>query len=64
MPTSKPKPKKPGRPRLAKGDAKGRTVLVRFREEDAKQIERAAKARNQTVSEWVRNALLATIGGA
>lgn len=58
-----PKPKKPGRPRLAKGEAKGRTVLVRFRAEDAKQIETAAKASKKTVSEWVRSTLLATIGG-
>jgi len=63
MPTLKPKPRKPGRPRLAKEDAKGRTVLVRFRAEDAKRIENEAKNNNQTVSEWVRRTLLATIGG-
>jgi hypothetical protein len=62
MPTLKPKPRKPGRPRLAKADAKGRTVLVRFRAEDAKRIENEAKGKNQTVSEWVRSTLLATIG--
>jgi len=63
MPTLKPNPRKPGRPRLAKEDAKGRTVLVRFRAEDAKRIENEAKNNNQTVSEWVRRTLLATIGG-
>jgi hypothetical protein len=63
MPTSKPKPKKPGRPRLPKDEAKVRTVLVRFRIEDAKRIEAAAKACRKTVSEWVRSTLLATIGG-
>jgi predicted HicB family RNase H-like nuclease len=63
MQTSKPKPKKPGRPRLAKEEAKGKTVLVRFKTEDAKRIEKEAKAKKQTVSEWVRNTLLATIGG-
>jgi len=63
MPTLKPKPKKPGRPRLAKEDAKGRTVLVRFRAEDAKRIEAEAKASSKTVSEWVRSTLLATIVG-
>ena len=63
MPTLKPKPRKPGRPRLAKEDGKGRTVLVRFRAEDAKRIENEAKNNNQTVSEWVRRTLLATIGG-
>jgi hypothetical protein len=59
----KPKPKKPGRPKLPKGDAKARTVLVRFREEDVKRIETSAKASNQTISEWVRCTLIATIGG-
>ena len=63
MPTLKPKPKKPGRPRLAKGEAKVRTVLVRFRAEDVKRIENEAKAKKQTVSAWVRSTLLATIGG-
>jgi hypothetical protein len=61
MPTLKPKPKKPGRPRLAKGENKGRTVLVRFRAEDAKRIEAEAKASNKTVSEWVRSTLFGTL---
>jgi predicted HicB family RNase H-like nuclease len=57
-----PKPKKPGRPKLAKGENKGRTFLVRFRADDAKRVEAAAKASKKTVSEWVRSTLLATIG--
>ncbi len=61
MPTSKPKPKKIGRPRLAKKDAKGSIVPVRFKAEDLEKIAKAAKAKNQTVSEWVRSTLLATI---
>jgi hypothetical protein len=63
MPTSKPKPKKPGRPKLPKADAKSRTVLVRFRAEDVKRIETSAKANNQTVSEWIRSTVSATIEG-
>ena len=63
MPNQKPKPKKPGRPKLPKGDAKGRTVLVRFREEDVRRIETSAKASNQTVSEWVRCTLTAVMEG-
>ena len=59
----KPKPKKPGRPRLAKADAKGTIVPVRFNPEDRKRVEAAAKASNQTVSAWIRITLLATIGG-
>jgi predicted HicB family RNase H-like nuclease len=62
MPTSKPKPKKPGRPRLAKAEAKGSIMPVRFSPEDRKRIEAAAKASNKTVSEWIRSTLLATIG--
>jgi hypothetical protein len=62
MPTLKPKPKKPGRPRLTKATAKGQIVPVRFNPEDRKRVEAAAKASNQTVSAWVRSTLLATIG--
>jgi hypothetical protein len=56
------RPKKPGRPRLAKGEAKGTIVPVRFSMEDRKRVEAAAKASKKTVSEWVRSTLLATIG--
>jgi hypothetical protein len=48
------KPKKIGRPRLPKGDAKGRIVPVRFNANDLKRIESAAKASEKTVSEWIR----------
>ena len=57
------KPKKVGRPKLPKGEAKGGFVVVRFNADDLKKITRAAKAKSQSVSEWVRNTLLATIGG-
>ena len=50
------KPRKVGRPRLPKGEAKGRIVPVRFRHDDLKAMETAARASNLTVSEWVRNA--------
>jgi hypothetical protein len=63
MPESKkPKPKKPGRPKLPKGEAKAGFVVVRFNVDDLKKIMGAAKAKSQTVSEWVRGTLLATIG--
>jgi hypothetical protein len=55
------KPRKVGRPRLPKGEAKGRIVPVRFRAEDLKIIEAAAKASKQTVSEWIRSTIHATI---
>lgn len=56
-----PKPKKVGRPKLPKGEAKGRIVPVRFRHEDLKAMEAAAKAADQTVSEWVRSTIHATL---
>jgi hypothetical protein len=59
--TDKPKPKKPGRPRMAKGEAKGSIVPVRFSLEDRKRVEAAAKASKKTVSAWIRITLLATI---
>ena len=62
MPTSKPKPKKPGRPRMAKVEAKGSIVPVRFNPEDRKRVEAAAKASKKTVSEWIRSTLAAAIG--
>jgi hypothetical protein len=56
-----PKPRKPGRPKLPKGQAKGRIVPVRFTAEGIKAVEQAAKAKDQTVSEWVRSTLEAAI---
>ena len=52
-----PKPKKMGRPKLPKGDAKGRIVPIRFSGHDLKRIESAAKAGQKTVSEWIRSAV-------
>ena len=55
------KPKKVGRPKLPRGTAKGRIVPVRFANGDLRAIEAAAKARNQTISEWIRSTLNAAI---
>lgn len=52
---------KMGRPKLPKGEAKGRIVPVRFRAEDLRAMEAAAKASDQTVSEWVRSTIHATL---
>jgi hypothetical protein len=56
-------PKKPklGRPKLPKGEAKGRIVPVRFRHEDLKAITERAKANGQTVSQWVRSTIHANL---
>ena len=62
MPTLKPKPKKPGRPRMAKGEAKGSIVPVRFSPEERKRVEAAAKSKGQNVSTWIRSTLAAAIG--
>jgi hypothetical protein len=58
-----PKPKKVGRPKMAKGEAKGKIVPVRFNAEDLKKVTAAAKTKDQTVSEWVRSTLYASLQG-
>ena len=55
------KPKKVGRPKLPKGEAKGRIVPIRFNAADLKRIEAAARASRQTVSEWIRGTLTAAM---
>lgn len=56
------KPRKVGRPALPKGHAKARIVPVRFNTNGLKAIEAAAKAKKQTLSEWIRSTLNAAIG--
>ena len=55
------KTRKPGRPKLPKGEAKGRIVNVRVAADDLKVMEAAAKARKQSVSEWIRSTLNAAV---
>jgi hypothetical protein len=50
-----------GRPKLPKGEAKGRIVPVRFSAHDLKRIESAAKANRKTVSEWIRGTVSAAM---
>ena len=50
-----------GRPKLPKGEAKGRIVPVRFSAEEVKRITAAANAKDQKVSEWIRSTLNAAI---
>lgn len=57
------KKRKPGRPKLPKGTAKGVILPVRFSPEERKRLGMAAKASGQTVSQWVRSTLAAAIGG-
>jgi hypothetical protein len=51
------KPKKIGRPKLPKGEAKGRIVPVRFSAAEVERITAKAAASNQRVSEWIRGAV-------
>jgi hypothetical protein len=46
-----------GRPTLPKKESKGKIVPVRFEPEDFKLVLVAAKAGNQTLSAWIRQAL-------
>lgn len=55
------KPRPVGRPKLPEKHAKGSIIPVRFNPEDRKKVEAAAKAKNQTVSHWVRSTLLAAL---
>jgi len=55
------KPKKVGRPKLPKGEAKGKLVALRFNGDDLKRVEIAAKVAKQTVSEWIRDAVNAAL---
>jgi predicted HicB family RNase H-like nuclease len=57
------KPKKVGRPKLPKGEAKGKIVPIRFAPEDLKAITAAAKASDQSISQWIRSTLNAAIQG-
>jgi hypothetical protein len=63
LPDLKPNSKRPGRPRLQKGEAKGLIVPVRFSPEERKRVHAAAKASKQNVSQWIRGTLAAAIEG-
>ena len=60
MPQQK-KTKRVGRPKLPKGHAHGRIVPVRFRADDLKAMNAAAKASKKTISEWIRSTLRAAV---
>jgi hypothetical protein len=51
-----------GRPKLPKGEAKGRIVPVRFSTDEVKRITAKAAANNQRVSEWIRGAITTAMG--
>ncbi len=55
------KPKKRGRPKLPKGNAKAGFLRVRMTADELKVIESGAKANGQSVSEFVRGKLIAPV---
>jgi hypothetical protein len=58
-----PEKRKPGRPKLAKHEAKAKIVPVRFAAEDIDRISTAALKANQTISQWIRSTLAAAVEG-
>ena len=56
-----PKPRPVGRPKLAKGEAKGKIVALRLNPDDVKRVSAAAKASKQNVSDWIRSTLNAAM---
>ena len=51
----------PGRPPLPKGQAKGKIIPVRITNAEASLWAKTAKASKQTLSDWIRSTLNATI---
>jgi hypothetical protein len=58
-----PKKRKPGRPKLAKHEAKGKIMPIRFTGSEFERVAAAARKADQTVSQWVRAALSAATEG-
>lgn len=56
------KPKKAGRPKMPKGEARGQIVPVRFSADEVARISAAASANGMKVSEWIRSTLNAATG--
>jgi len=55
------KARKPGRPKLPRGEAMGRIVPVRFAPDDLRAMEGKAKAAKQSLSEWIRSTIHAAL---
>jgi len=54
--------KRPGRPKLPKGEAKGATLIVRLQKQERKAVTVAARRAGVKPSEWIRQALLTALG--
>ncbi len=53
--------RKPGRPKLPRGEAMGRIVPVRFTADDLRAMEAKARTAKLTLSEWIRSTVHAAI---
>ena len=60
MPEKKPKV---GRPKLAKGEARGTMTQFRLQPNERKAFEQAAKKEGLTLSDWIRETLKQKIEG-
>ena len=60
--TEAKKTRKPGRPKLPRGESKGKFLRVRVTPDELRAIEKAAKQGGKSVSEWSRGILSAAIG--
>ena len=61
MPKATETKRRPGRPPLPKGASKGKFLRVRLTSDELQAVEAAARANKQTVSEWIRSRLIATV---
>ena len=60
MANQQQKKRNPGRPKLPRGEAKGRIVPVRFNAEELRIMTKFAKEHKQSLSEWIRSTLRAS----
>jgi predicted HicB family RNase H-like nuclease len=58
------KTKKVGRPKLPKGEARGKMTQFRLQPEEKKMFEAEAKKQGLTLSDWMRETLKQKIEGA
>ena len=61
--SKEPKPRKPGRPKLPKGEGKDKLVALRLSPDTHKRVSAAAQAQSTTVSDWIRTTLEASLNG-
>jgi predicted HicB family RNase H-like nuclease len=57
------KTRKPGRPKLPRGESKGKFLRVRVTPDELRAFEKAARSGGKSVSEWSRSILNSAIGG-